>query len=76
MTYAPDDLYVQVGAGTRLEEVQSFLRNQGRQLALASPWSKATMGGLVAANVNSPQRLLYSSVRDQPKKNLDNAARV
>lgn len=63
--YAPDDLYVTVGAGTRLEELQAFLSNEGRQVALVSPWRESTLGGLVAANVNSPQRLLFGSIRDQ-----------
>ncbi len=63
--YAPDDLYVTVGAGTRLEEVQAFLANEGRQVAFVSPWRESTLGGLVAANINSPQRLLYGSLRDQ-----------
>ncbi|MBI4790691.1 MAG: FAD-binding protein [Chloroflexi bacterium] len=63
--YAPDDLYVTVGAGTRLEELQTFLANEGRQVALVSPWRESTVGGLIAANVNSPQRLLYGCIRDQ-----------
>ena len=63
--YAPDDLYITVGAGTTLDEIQSFLGKEGRQVPLASPWQQATIGGLVAANVNSPQRMLYSSMRDQ-----------
>ena len=63
--YAPDDLYVTIGAGTRLEDVQTFLANEGRQIALVSPWKESTVGGLVAANINSPQRLFYGSLRDQ-----------
>lgn len=63
--YAPDDLYVQVGAGARLEQVQTFLGEHNRQVALVAPWRTATIGGLIAANVNSPQRLLYGSIRDQ-----------
>ncbi len=63
--YAPDDLFITVGAGTRLDEVQAFLAKDKRQVALVSPWREATIGGLVAANVNSPQRMLYGAVRDQ-----------
>ena len=63
--FAPDDLYVTVGAGTRLQDVQTFLADTGRQVALVSPWRESTVGGLIAANVNSPQRLLYGSLRDQ-----------
>lgn len=62
--YAPEDLYVTVGAGTPLAEVQEFLARDGMQVPLASPWSEATVGGLVAANVNGPLRVRYGSVRD------------
>jgi len=64
-TYAPDDLYITVGAGTTLDGIQAFLAKDKRQVPLVSPWGAATIGGLVAANVNSPQRMLYGSVRDQ-----------
>ncbi len=63
--YAPDDLYIQVGAGTPLAHVQAFLGKHHRQVALVAPWHNATVGGLIAANINSPQRLLYGSIRDQ-----------
>ena len=63
-TYAPDDLYVTVGAGTPLSEIQTFLAQHNKQLALASPWPDASIGGLVAANVNAPQRMRYGAIRD------------
>jgi D-lactate dehydrogenase (cytochrome) len=63
-TYAPDDMYIIVGAGTPLREVQEFLAQDGRQLALASPWPEATIGGLIAANVNAPLRMRYGAMRD------------
>jgi D-lactate dehydrogenase (cytochrome) len=56
-TYAPDDLYVTVGAGTRLVDLESFLNRDQKQMPLASPWPRATLGGLVAANVNAPLRI-------------------
>src|SRR5437588_4496664 len=37
-TYAPDDLYITVGAGTPLAEIQSFLAQHNSQVPLASPW--------------------------------------
>jgi glycolate oxidase subunit GlcD len=64
-TYAPEDLYVTVGAGTPLAEVQAFLAERRQQLALAAPWPEATVGGLVAANVNAPLRLRYGALREQ-----------
>ncbi|GCE10454.1 FAD-binding oxidoreductase [Tengunoibacter tsumagoiensis] len=63
--YAPEDMYITVGAGARLSEIQSFLAQYGKQIALASPWPMATIGGLVAANVNAPLRMRYGAVRDQ-----------
>ena len=63
-TYAADDLYITVGAGTLLAEVQAFLAADGKQVPLADPWLDMTIGGLVAANINAPQRMRYGSVRD------------
>jgi glycolate oxidase subunit GlcD len=63
-TYAPDDLYITVGAGTPLAEIHTFLAKDQRQIALASPWPEATIGGLVASNMNAPLRMRYGSIRD------------
>ncbi len=63
-TYAPDDLYITVGAGTSLAEVQSFLAKERRQIPMASPWPDATIGGLVAGGINAPLRMRYGSIRD------------
>ncbi|BCL82353.1 lactate dehydrogenase [Ktedonobacteria bacterium brp13] len=64
ITYAPDDLYVTVGAGTPLAAIQAFLAEQNKQLPLVSPWSATTIGGLVAANINAPLRMRYGAIRD------------
>ncbi|MEO6888252.1 MAG: FAD-linked oxidase C-terminal domain-containing protein [Ktedonobacteraceae bacterium] len=63
-TYAADDLYITVGAGTPLAEIQDFLARDRRQVPLISPWPEATIGGLVSANVNAPLRMRYGAVRD------------
>ena len=62
--YAPNDLYVTVGAGTPLETIQRFLTVEQKYLPLAVPDSETTIGGLVAANINAPLRMRYGSVRD------------
>lgn len=62
--YAPEDLYITVGAGTPLTEIQTFLEKAGQYLPLASPWPDATIGGLVATNSNAPFRMRYGSIRD------------
>ncbi|GAC1647422.1 MAG: hypothetical protein NVS4B12_15160 [Ktedonobacteraceae bacterium] len=63
-TFAPDDLYITVGAGTPLAEIQAFLAERGKSLPLASPWPDTTLGGLVATNGNAPLRMRYGSIRD------------
>jgi D-lactate dehydrogenase (cytochrome) len=62
--FAPDDLYVTAGAATPLAELHGFLAAKGMHAPLVSPWPDATLGGLVAANVNSPQRMRYGGLRD------------
>ncbi|MDQ7028410.1 MAG: FAD-binding oxidoreductase [Ardenticatenia bacterium] len=44
--------------------LQQRLAEVGMQVALASPWPDATVGGLVAANLNAPLRLRYGAIRD------------
>ncbi len=63
-TYAPDDLYITVEAGTPLAEVQAFLAEHSRFVPLASPWQDTTIGGLIATNMNAPLRMRYGAVRD------------
>ncbi len=63
-TYASDDLYIMVGAGTTLTELQAFLAADHKLVPLAAPWPQATLGGLVAANINAPRRMRYGSLRD------------
>ena len=63
-TFAPEDLFLTVGAGTPLAEIERFLQPHSLRVPLASPWSDTTAGGLVATNLNAPLRLRYGSVRD------------
>lgn len=60
----PADLYVTVGAGTRLAELQTELAREGMWVPLASPWPAATIGGIIAANLNAPLRMRYGGARD------------
>lgn len=63
-TFAAEDLYVTVGAGTPVAELEMYLAERRFQCVLSSPWDDGTVGGLVAANVNGPQRLRYGGLRD------------
>jgi len=52
-------------AGVPLAAFQSAVRSERQFLALDPPQpSRATLGGLVAANSNGPRRMLYGGVRD------------
>lgn len=64
-TFAPQDLYITAGAGSKVEEIQSFLRGEGWQISLGEPWTGATLGGVLASNFNSPLRMRYGALRDQ-----------
>ena len=65
--YAPDDLYVTVGAGTLLAQLQDELARDQLWIPLISPWPESTIGGIVATNWNAPLRMRYGygSIRDQ-----------
>ena len=64
-TFAPQDLYITAGAGTKVEDIQAFLEQEGWQINLQAPWSDATLGGVIASNFNSPLRMRYGALRDQ-----------
>ena len=66
-----DNLTVTVEAGIKLADLQHSLSSKRQFVPLgASPLStsgvggSATIGGIFAANVNGPKRLLYGSARD------------
>jgi len=63
-TFALDDLYVTVGAGTTLTDLHAFLAEHQMQTALVAPWPTATVGGLIATNLNAPIRMRYGGIRD------------
>jgi D-lactate dehydrogenase (cytochrome) len=62
--YARNDLYVTVGAGTTLAELQSELAYDGLWTPLVAPWPASTIGGIVATNWNAPLRMRYGGLRD------------
>lgn len=64
-TFARDDLYVTVGAGTPLSALQEELGRDRFWVPLVSPWPESTIGGIVACNWNAPLRMRYGGLRDQ-----------
>ncbi|MDQ3250286.1 MAG: FAD-binding oxidoreductase, partial [Chloroflexota bacterium] len=63
-TFAQDDLYVTIGAGTPVHELQTFLGAHGLQAPIAAGWPETSIGGLVASNLNAPLRMRYGALRD------------
>lgn len=60
------NLTATVQAGMKLATLQGLLAPANQFLALDPPLpSRATIGGLVAANANGPRRMMYGGVRDQ-----------
>ncbi|MGZ6142214.1 MAG: FAD-binding oxidoreductase [Myxococcales bacterium] len=63
--YAPSDQVVILEVGVTLAQLQRELAKHGQRLALDAPFaSRATLGGIVAANSFGPLRTRYGSVRD------------
>lgn len=63
-TCALEDLYVTVGAGTPLAELQAELAQHRMWVPLLAPWPETTVGGIVATNLNAPLRIRYGGIRD------------
>jgi glycolate oxidase subunit GlcD len=63
--FVPQDLYVTAGAGMTLGELQDRLAHQGMWVPADSPWPAASLGGLLAANLNAPLRMRYGGLSDQ-----------
>ncbi len=63
-SFSPEDLYVTVGAGMKLEDVQNAVRAHNMQIPMRSPWPEATVGDLLSTNLNAPLRMRYGALRD------------
>ncbi len=63
--YNPPDMTVRVEAGMTLAQLQATLGENGQWLPLDPPLpEQATIGGIIAANLNGPSRLSQGMVRD------------
>jgi FAD/FMN-containing dehydrogenase len=63
--YDPADLTVSIGAGMPLAKLNTMLREQNQFLPLLVPYySHATIGGAIAAGLDSPLRNAYGTARD------------
>ncbi len=66
VNYEPTELVLTARAGTRLEELDRALREQGQMLPFEPPCfgGDGTLGGAIAAGLSGPQRPWVGSVRD------------
>ncbi len=65
LAYEPGDMTTTVQAGLRLADLQTSLGEHGQFLALdPSAAETTTLGGMAAANLSGPRRLLYGTARD------------
>ena len=63
--HEPGDLVAGVEAGITLEAFQERLAQRGQILPLEAPYpSRATIGGILAANASGPSRLGHGTARD------------
>ena len=64
--YEPSELFVTVGAGTPLAELEALLAGQGQCLPFEPPrfGHAGTVGGMVAAGLSGPARASVGAVRD------------
>ena len=63
--HEPADLVASVEAGITLNALQEELARKGQFLPLEAPLpSRATIGGILAANASGPSRLAYGTPRD------------
>src|SRR5215813_10258866 len=71
--YEPEELVLAARAGTPLAEIEALIAAQGQMLAfepmdyaplLGGPSGRATIGGVLAANLSGPRRLKAGAARD------------
>ncbi len=63
--YQPTDMTVTVEAGMPLTQLQQVLGEHGQWLPIDPPLpERATIGGILAANLSGPSRLMHGTIRD------------
>jgi glycolate oxidase FAD binding subunit len=70
--YEPDELILEAGAATPLDEIEKLLAKNNQQLAFEPPdysglleaEGSGTLGGLVACGLSGPRRIKAGAVRD------------
>ena len=70
--YEPDELVLEAGAATPIDEIEALLAQHGQQLAFEPPDystllgvdKRGTLGGMIACNLSGPRRLKAGAARD------------
>ena len=71
--YDPPEFVLTAGAGASLAHIEALLAEHGQRLAfeppdlgplLGAPAGQATLGGVIAANLSGPRRILAGAARD------------
>ena len=70
--HRPDDLTVEVAAGTPVRSLQAALALRGQRLAVDPPSRTATLGGMLAVNESGPLRHRYGT----PAEHVDRISYV
>src|SRR4051794_8959271 len=66
--HRPEDLVVEVGAGTPVSALQAALALRGQRLAVDPPSRSATVGGMLAVNESGPLRHRFGGSADQVRE--------
>jgi D-lactate dehydrogenase (cytochrome) len=62
--YSPEDLYITAGSGLSIARLQEAIQADGFWVPHISPWEHATIGGIIASNLNSPLRMRFGGLQD------------
>jgi FAD/FMN-containing dehydrogenase len=62
--YAPEDMTITAGTGMTLQQLQAIAGENRQWLPIDPPFSNATLGEIISANLSGPRRFGYGTIRD------------
>ncbi len=63
--FLPEDLMLVVKAGTRIDEIKKFVKENNLYFPHSAPSEFSTIGGSIGLNQNSPESLKYGALRNR-----------